>query len=164
MNFITNQIYLFFYGLSIPQDEDITLPRHVGLRLSIHAASHPRQTYPTYTAAEILKLVTACNLPSPQVHYDFTDKRFPTQPSHFCSEPSTDYASLNLFRSRDNSESINRSAIWYQPSVRSTSQPKVSTYTDYNNRQLISGNSYPRVGTILKRMLLIQHQTLISTR
>ena len=101
----------------------------------IHTRSLTPQTYLTYTAAKISKHVTACNLPSPKVHYGFTDKQFTTQTSHFCSEPSTDYASSNLFRSRDNSESINRSAIWYQPSVRSSSQPKVSTYTEQNKRR-----------------------------
>jgi hypothetical protein len=43
---IIKQMYLFYYGLSVLKDEDITLPRHVGLRLSIHAASHPdERTY-----------------------------------------------------------------------------------------------------------------------
>ena len=56
------------------------------------------------------------------------------QHSYF-SSPSKNYVSLNMFRSRGNSESINRSAIWYQSSVRGSSQPKVSTYTEHNKGQ-----------------------------
>jgi len=41
VNFIIKPMYLFFYGLSVLKNEDKTLPRHVGLRLSIQAASRP---------------------------------------------------------------------------------------------------------------------------